>query len=801
MMNDNLISQIGQQESRTAQMAHQLAQQYGISPTAAPQQQQPTRQPGYDQKKSTWMAQAGQLNPRADEGTLSNIYDQKVVPSEMLGRNPADTIQQSQERETREGYQDIKNNLSHPIEGTAKAMLLGIPRGIKDIAQGAKQFYYNTAENHPAFVKNLINVMPGMSGMGMMIPDVPKGTAENYTNQVNQEINQFEDETKDHQIAAGVGRLIGGILATLPMGGLGKIDKGLDGAKALEAMLSSRMKAGAAQGATIQGLDFEPTNEGRLERTVIGGIIGTAIGATYHGVTSMVNWLKGGSRLIDDPAVLQAAADKVKTAKSLGIDNLTAGAATGMPNIQRVEAQALKSSTPGGNLFRQAHKEISEQIYNAGNNIIKAAGGEENVTKNIFGEQIQNALGNLKGGTSEAIGNMYDEAANAPGWATQVNRADILKAHQDVLDNWTDIKFSPLVTRTLADMAKTTDYGAFEQPFAVKDANNLVKALNKSYRVSNSVDQKAAISVLKSKVLDSLDEMATNDKNPSASLFNMARFFRRELGNVYDNSNIVSIISKTKDKYKQYLKPEDVVTKIFGSTTKISDLNDVEKALTYKMPVDEWINKAKQLNPKVNTTNLKLIYDSKIAPQAEMGQKLWDDLRATKLHDIIKKSTLENNGISELNYQKLTQQLSSINSASMEKLLGDKELSNKFNDLVDVLKNFQNKPPTSQNINEANGAIKTALDHVYLTTGHSDGAVFNAISMHVPIWKGINQILKTVSDSRWVESNLRLGAQTEPDVIKKMRIDPDMIYNLIKQMSLVSAFRPQGMPTNNTGAK
>jgi hypothetical protein len=800
MPNDELQQRIHQQiVSPLAQTYQQVAGVPAQHPAQQPPpQQQPQQQPQVDQRKLNWIQQAKQSNPSVDNSVLSQIYDQKVAPAAALGRDPWETPEDAQKRETKEGYQEIKNNLQPPNTGEGQSLFLGLKRGLFDIGEGAKQLEYYVREKHPEFARHVTDmVMPGLSEV--LLHPVPEGTTKDYTDKVNKEINQYEEQTKAHPLMSGTGRLIGNIIASLPLG-----DAGIAGETIEKPLLSSVLR-GASQGATIGGLEFDPTGNNRALRATIGSVIGAgATGSSFYGSKLLLKWLKGTPVLLDDPAVIEEAANRVKDAKALGLDQLTAGAATQLPTIQRVESQMLKAEGPGADLFRQEHQKISNQIYDAGQKMIRAVGGmpvaDEVMGRTMrdIGGNTQDALNTLYNKTNEAIGGMYDAAAEAPGWATQVDRNGVLDAHKNIADDYIDIKFSPFVTRHLNNLADVNEYGTYTNPFSVKDANDLIRGLNKSYRNTTQPDYRSAILHLKSSIFDSLDKLAEDKNNPSATLFNMARQFRRELGNVYSNSSIVNTIMKTKGQYTNYLRPEDVSTKLFGTKTKISDLNDVEKALTYVAPVDKWIKEAQRLNPKTSTTQLQQIYENNVLPQAARGKQLWDELRSLKFNDIINKSTVKYpNSMPELNYQKLTRELNNLGRPALEKLLGTKELAEQFDKLRSTMAAFQAKPATNLNVTRAGTALKRMADHIYTTIGRGmeePGGRLGALTFPLPI---VGNILRHIADEGWVNSNLRLGAQAEPVYSQLIKKEPELISTMVSKLAALGTLQPQNLTALN----
>jgi hypothetical protein len=726
----------------------------------------------FENKKIEWIKQARRFNPSVDGDTLSKMYDQKIAPAEAEGSKPWIKRGDIEAQANAKIQGRAKKSLIPPDEESNQAFLHGIARGIKDIGQGAKQMYLKAGEHYDDLDK-FLPTLPGHVLLNTLIKKQEPGTSQKYTDQVNEEIAEYEKKTENHSFVAGSGRLLGQIVSTLPLGAEGAIGEHIVGP------LMQKVVSGGVAGLTIGGLSFDPTGMHRMFRAVTGGLLGSIIPGGLHGAGKVLKWLGGKVQLIDDPAVLEAAANRVKNAKELGIDQLTAGAATRDPVIQSAEAQILKKSGNAPDLFREAHQKISGQIYDAGQKMVDAMGGKVMANK-VLGENIQTALESTKQLARSGISSMYTAAAEAPGAMEELSRKELLSVWKELHNDLPDLKLSKRIKREFKDLAEATKDGqTYQNNYNVKIGNRIIIGLNKMYQGALDGNQKFAIRKLSSSIMDSMDELADLEENPSRTLFNLARHYRKQLADIYDQKDIVAALIKQKSNLTKYISPEDVANRIFGSKENITNLNNIENALKYNIPIDRWMKAAKALNPKSDLSELSNIYSSKVKPLQEDNARLWDNLRASKISDILNKSTVYINGVAQLSYKSLVKHVKAMGEDSLNKVLGDRELASKFNKLINVMDVWQNKAPTIKTEEGAIKAIHKASSGIFGLIGDGESRIGGII--HFP-FNIIRNIVSHINDERWVRANLRLGLQDSPQLVKVMKHSPHVINNIINML-------------------
>jgi hypothetical protein len=753
----------------------------------------------YENKKIQWIAEARRLNPDADGDTLSKIYDQKVAISEGDGTKPWIKDKLSVKQQDAKVQDIAKQSLHAPDFASNQAFLDGVMRGIKDMGQGAKQLYLTLGEHHDILDK-ITPTLPGGPALSLLVKKQKPGTTEAYTKEVNKEIEEYEEKTKDNYFSSGAGRLVGNVISSFPLMGAG-IEE------AITRPLLSKIISGGITGTMVGGLIFDPTGESRGARALAGGLIGSIIPGGLHGAGKTLKWLFAKPSLIDDPAVLEAAAERVRNAKELGLDGLTAGAVTRDPKIQTLEKEMLKKSGAAADLFREAHQEISDKLYNTGQEMIEAAGGKSLANK-VLGGELQTALETTRDLARKNVSKMYKIAENAPGANKELPREDILKTLNEIKDDFVDFKLSPGMEREFGEIAELsvdkpklqrlfdvsklseeelknfaqTDQARigelqYKNSFDVKRANKFIMGLNKIFRTSTDKSQRLATSALMSKVMDSIDTLADDGTNPSRVLFNLSRQYRKQLANIYDQKDVVGALLKLKSNLTKYIAPEDVADKIFRSKESITNLERIEGALKYHMRVDKWLAEARKLNPDLDLSTLENIYNTKVAPLQKSNAELWDNLRASKLNDILKNSTKYINGTPQLSYKALVEQAKATGEDALNKIFGNAELANKFYKLIDVMDTWQNKAPTVKTQSSAVKAIQKSVGGLFGLIGSGETRVGGII--HFPI-NIIKSLLTQIQDERWVRANLTLGAEDTPkELVSAMKHSPHVIDNIM----------------------
>lgn len=740
-------------------------------------QQAPTAPPGpithhdtFETQKQNWLLEARKLNPDVNPDTISKMYDQKVAPALSEGRDPSAT---SDTHAANLAIQNqTKQSLIPPENGMGSNFVSGVMRGLKDVGQGILQADVMIGEKYPILQKLKPGILP-LAPYLALIPPQEKGATAAYTAQTNKEIADYEKQTENHPIASGAGRLIGNVLATLPAGEVGGLEN------IISRPLVSRLAGGAIQGGLVGGLIFDPTGEHKASRALVGSLIGAVIPGGVTGAKSIFKWLVGKPTLIDDPLVLEEAANRVKDAKELGISGLTAGAATREPVIQTLETKMLKQgATRAAQMFKDAHEQISNEIHGVGQKMVDAIGGKP-LTNIILGEDIKTALESTKKLARERVSKMYKAAEEAPGADQELYRRSLLDKIDEIKDDFTDLKLSPGINKLLTKINKKNEQGMFVNPFTVKGANQLIASVNRAYRATTMIDTRAALNIIRSNTMDAIDPIADNDNNPSRMLFNLARQIRKRLADVYDQKDIVNMLIRKKSRTTNYINPEQVANRIFGGDENLTNLNKIEGALKYEVPMNQWMKEAKRLNPKVDLSALEEIYNNQVIPQQKVNLELWDNLRASKLNQVMQDSTSYINGQPQLSYTKLVKNVKQIGQPALTKILGSEELATKFNKLISVMDAWEKKAPSIQNQDGTIKAIQKASSGIFAMIGDPETRLGGYL--HFP-FQLIQSIMRNVNDERWVRANLLLGSKDTSPLMDIAKEDPSLVHNVINTL-------------------
>jgi len=762
-----------------------------------PIMQNPNSFSTFETAKQKWVTEAQRLNPNVDFDTISNIYDQKIAPAIASGQDPTIRSDNKIDKFNNMRQTQIKQSLTYPSSGMFASFGKGLERGVKDIGQGLKQLTIQFGENYPeinsivkpkepivtapeatkemaeGLSKSLLTALGTYTPSSLITPQAP-GNSEAYRAKVNAEIAQYEEDTEHHSLSAGVGRLLGNIVATLPMGAIG--GEAVDLTNLFGSQLMREVATNSMIGGTIGGLEYDPSGQNRTSRAMFGALIGAAIPGGYYGAKGTLKWLFKKPTLIDDPAVLETAANRVKEAKELGIDQLTAGAATREPLIQTIEQRILKQKGAAADLFREKHQEISNQIYNVGQKMTDAIGGKQ-MANEVLGGELQSALQDTQRLARNSISKMYEAAAEAPGAQNSLERGDILNTFENLKQDFVDLKLSPAINNAL-DGLGTKIKDNYANPYNILTANKLIQSINKAYRNTALPDTRAALNILKSKVMDSIDRLADDVTNPSRTLFNLARHFRKELGDIYDQQDIVGLLTRKKGSTTNYIAPEHVAGRIFGTRENITNLNKIEKALQYRIPADKWITEAKKLNPDTSFGDLQEIYTNNIEPQFNKNAQLWEDLKTNAFNKLINDSTIHKNGLPQLSYQALVKNVKNMGQSSLRKILGNDELADKFNKLIKVMDYWQNQAPSVATRTKAANALHRMAGGIIGMIGDPETRM--GLMLHSPI-KLLSTMLEHINDMRWVKANLLLGGQ-DTYFMQVAKKSPGVIEHLINNL-------------------
>jgi hypothetical protein len=643
-------------------------------------------------------------------------------------------------------FGQLKQDLSKDYQ-TAKAIGRGAVEGALDLGRGVEQLYL---------------------GAGEKIGLLPEGSGKKYRDEVNKIKAEYKElpYIKENPWASGGGEIIGQVLTTLPASALSipmraaQVAKAAPGAigKVVNALTSNTARnigTGALQGAGMGALQYDPTGEERLGNIMGGAGIGAAIPGGISAAKGVYDLTKStlNRNAIDlSEDVAKQAKQRLQEAKSIGIDQLSAGALMRDPNIQAKEELLIKgSNSPAAAQLRKSYEDTEKQLYDAAQRIIKTLGGKVKNSAAI-GNELQTTERAIYSNAQEKISTIYDAAKSAPGGDALIPADNILTTYNNILEDFVDVKFSPAIKKTIESLTKkpvkesTADLvnaGAIDasgnalkaadeivQPiqFTVGEANNFIKKLNAASRNTSNVESKAAINILKQKVFESIDTLADDATNPAKDLFQAARQARKELGDVFNQKDIVETIRKKKAQYTDYIDPERVVNRI----NTLEDWNKIEKSLKFK--------------------------DAYGAINQE-GLQAWDNLRATKLNDFFENATTDVNGQLQLNLNKLVNNYKKISQPVMKKIIGDDKVFKEFNTLIKVMGYWKNKAPGTVNTSNSANVINRLAER---GLGILDKIPFVSQTGYM-----LKKFFQDAADSKWVEDNLAIGRGKLPKTPEK----------------------------------
>lgn len=451
-----------------------------------------------------------------------------------------------------------------------------------------------------------------------------------------------------------------------------------------------------------------------------GGVIASQGSKLISEIASLRRLAKPSKFVAGDQAVLDEAARRADIAREIGVPNLTAGALTGKGPIQAKEELLLKGAgNEAAAKFQVAADNINKNINQAAENISKELGGDEK-TALVMGSDINDILRQTRQAARKKISNIYNSAAEATGSDVPVPSQEIIDTASDAKDSIVGFEFPPIVKRPLDELEAGKELN-------VGDANKLVIALNTAIR-ANKGEAAAPLRLGLSRVLDktheALDSLGDNSDVASRDLFIKARKARKALGDVFDQGDIVNTIVSNRGSVTGRIAPEKIVEKIFGKTNNITNVNKIENALKFRL--DEEGNKIP--NPE--------------------GEKIWNDLKTTQLNKIIENA--RDPATRNLSYRNLIRGIKNMGPEVWDKIIDNKNVSDKFNKLISVMDFWQNKAPGV--INYSNTA------NVIARFANSLGdSMFGLTKLPFvgKIFSGLSEIAEKAKDTKWVEDNLR----------------------------------------------
>jgi hypothetical protein len=659
-------------------------------------------------------------------------------------------LAQLEDNKSEDGYfSKLKKDLKEDYN-KMKALGRGAVEGVLDLARGAKQ---------------LIDNPQAAEQIGF----APQGTSEKDIQDMRSAKQAYQElpYIKENPGLAATGEIVGQVGATLPAAGLSiplraaQVAKAAPGviAKIGNALTSNTARivaTGSAQGAGIGALQYDPTGEERLQNILFGagagalipGGIAAAKGA-YSVTKSILN--RNAIKLAEDAA--EQAMQRIKEAKSIGVDQLSAGAVTRNPTLQAKEEILLKGSdSPAAAQLRKSYEDTEKQLYAASQRIIKALKGTPK-NKVSAGSELQSTERAIYSNAQSKIGEIYDAAKSAPGGDAVIPKDDILKTHKEILEDFVDPKFSPGINKVITTLQDK------EAQLTVGEANNLIKRLNAASRTTTNLESKTAINVLKQKVFDAIDTLADDATNPARELFQAARTARKELGDVFNQKDIVETIRKKKAQYTDYIDPEKVVDRINTA----ADWDKIEKSLKFK-GVDGVVN-----------------------PE---GLAAWDNLRATKLNNFFENATSEVNGQLQLSLNKLTTNYKKIGEPVMKKIIGDDKVFNEFKTLMKVMDYWKNKAPGTVNTSNSANVINRIAERGL--------GILSGIPLISEAAYMLKKLFQEAADKKWVESNLAIGRGKLPKPTKEKVVTQNPVSKVLPIAAAANMTQPSLPEQENT---
>jgi hypothetical protein len=172
-------------------------------------------------------------------------------------------------------------------------LLVRVGRGFMDVLQGIKQAELGATSDNDS-----TNISASKFGLDPITKGTPKQTVQQYTQQVNDEISQYE-KGRGPDAGMDVARMVGQSAATAPLG-----------LPRAGASLASNVVRGALSGGAAAGANFDETGEGRGTNAALGAATGGAFPVVGAGLRKGLGGV--GDHLSKHGGKLVELADKLK---------------------------------------------------------------------------------------------------------------------------------------------------------------------------------------------------------------------------------------------------------------------------------------------------------------------------------------------------------------------------------------------------------------------------------------------------------------------------------------------------------
>lgn len=457
----------------------------------------------------------------------------KITAPEGATKEQALARFQQQYKPQKAHAEQLREEANEELGVTGRA-IVGAGRGLKDVGEGAVQTGLEAGEaiqNMNPMFRTALNVLPGGGALGMLSNLVPKGSADEFTKQAEEERALYEQGLGD-STAAGIGRFVGNVAPTLlvPGGAAG----------------GALMRAGTAgaSGAAIGGAGFVPEGGSRLEQAALGGLMGGAGSLAMSGLGKGMEKLSQLNRPVSEIEQLSKQFDVP----------VTMGEVSRSPSLQALETQLERVPGVGIRGFREGQS-----------NSLKAAAeklrGQFDTGSDDVGVTLQRSLGKSFENARKKATKLYDVVNKASENAKTKVIPDSTRSLARSIIN--DEKAIPALKNTgliddLTEFSKLKDM-SFDQARKVRSRllSTVRQAEKKAIQGGMSDEQVRAMTRLSDAIEQDIGTFAQREGGSILKSYQRAnkyyrenvvpfkeRTFRRVLSDDFDTDNILATFIK-----------------------------------------------------------------------------------------------------------------------------------------------------------------------------------------------------------------------------------------------------------------
>jgi hypothetical protein len=417
--------------------------------------------------------------------------------------------------------------------GVTGRALVGAGRGFKDVGEGVVQAGLQAGEatqNNP-MLRSALNAFPGGGALSLLSNLVPKGAADKFTQNAQEERALYNQGLGD-STAASAGRFAGNVLPSLVVPG------GVAG--------NALTRAGTAglAGVATGGLGFVPEDGSRLEQAALGGLFGAGGSAAMSGVGAGLEKLSQLRKPISEIEQLSKQFDVP----------VTMGEASSSPSLQALETQLERVPGVGIRGFRegqsQALKTAAEKLR-----------GQFDTGGDDVGVTLQKSLGKSFDTARKKATKLYDIVGQASQQAKSMVTPDKTKALAKSIIQ--DEKAIPALRNAgliddLTEFSKLKNMN-FDQARKVRSRllSTVRQAEKKAIQGGMSDEQVRALSRLSDSLEQDIGDFAKREGGSILKSYQRAnqfyrenvvpfkeRTFRRVLSDDFDTDNILATFIK-----------------------------------------------------------------------------------------------------------------------------------------------------------------------------------------------------------------------------------------------------------------